>query len=157
MGWAGIVGALILASFTSMVGPATAQTPPPTQQVPISTWVQPGSGNLDGLGAFVYVAPPAPGATQGSPGGYEYHLRFDLEDRSLGILVLGHKDGQRVAGFGTCAFYPRIDAFFYAPMGWRGEAITNATLLNNSTSAGACPTTTKTSDGWQWYTLGSPA
>lgn len=237
-----MVGALVLASFTSMVGPATAQTPPPTQQVPISSWVQPGSGNLDGLGAFVYVAPPAPGATQGSPGGYEYHLRFDLEDRSLGILVLGHKDGQRVAGFAivphtltvtapapfqwnygqiyylltyrlsatewgawiydwsaaswsligvqtvpatagrmlptsntsvqyqgnppptpaaadtsTCAFYPRVDAFFYAPMGWRGEAITNATLLNNSTSAGACAVTISTEHGWQHYTVGAAA
>jgi hypothetical protein len=241
VGWVGIVGALVLASFSWTVGPAAAQLSPPSQQVPSSTWLQPGTGNLDGLGGFVYIAPPAPGATQGSPQGYEFNLSFRLEDNSLGIMVLGHKDGQRVAGFGivphtlttvapapfqwnygqiyyfltyrlsatqwggwiydwsaaswsligvltvpgttgrmlptattsvdyqgnpppmpnantsTCAFYPRIDAFFYAPMGWRGETITNAALQGNSTAAGACPATISTEHGWQRYTLGAAA
>lgn len=230
---------LVLATLASTLGPASAQTSPPTQQMPGTNWVQPGTGNLDGLGNFLYVGPPpAAGATQGSPLGYEFTMSARLEGNAMALLVLGYKNGQRVAGFGvipdivitmpfqwdygriyylltyrltptqwgawiydwsagtwsliavqtvpegtgrmlptartsvdfdptlapapsahtsTCAFYPRIDAFWYAPMGWRGEVITNATLSGNETFAGTCPTTTRTSDGWQWYTLGSPA
>ena len=237
----GVVGILVVATVGSTVAPAAAATSPPTQQVPSSTWIQPGAGNLDGLGAFVYVAPPMPGAAQGSPMGYEYNLSFRLEDNSLGILVLGHKDGRAVAGFAivphtltvaapapfewaygriyylltyrlsptqwgawiydwsaaswsviavltvpatagrmlptsttsvdyqgnppptpaadtsTCAFYPRIDAFFHAPMGWRGDVITNASWQGNSSTAGPCSATVKTENGWQRYTLGAPA
>lgn len=217
-------------------GPAHAAAPPPPDTVG-SVWLQPGTGPLDGLGTFVYVAqPPAPGPAQASPTGYEYSLAFHLEDSSLGILVLGHKNGQKVAGFGilthtsvstvpydwkydhiyylltyrlsatqwgawvydwsagswsliavqtvpdttgrmlpeattlldydssttpaagadtTCAYYPRINAFFYAPMGWRGQVITSATLKTSAGSDGPCPSTTTTVNGWQWYSMGS--
>lgn len=219
-------------------GPAHAAEPPVPDRVG-SVWQQPGTGPLDGLGTFVYVAPPpTPGPAQGSPTKYEYTLTFKLENGSLGILALGHKNGQKVAGFGmvpptlvtavpydwkygqiyylltyrlsatqwgawvydwsaaswsliavqtvpdttgrmlpesttlvdyegdtpassgtdtTCARYPRIDALFYAPMGWRGEVITSATLKSAAGSDGPCPSTTQTVNGWQWYTLGSPA
>lgn len=214
--------------------PAQAVDPPPPDRVG-SVWLQPGTGPLDGLGTFVYVAPPpAPGPAQGSPNGYEYSLVFHLEDSTLGIVVLGQQNGQKVAGFGiipttpvstvpydwkygqiyylltyrlsatqwgawvydwsaqswsviavqtvpsttgrmlpeattlvdyegnpspagtdtTCARYPRIDAFFYAPMGWRGDVITSATLKSSAGFDGPCPSTTTTINGWQWYTLG---
>src|SRR5687767_6623557 len=81
-------------------GPAHAADPPPPDSVG-SVWLQPGTGPLDGLGTFVYVAqPPAPGPGQGSLTKYEYELVFHLEDGSLGIVALGHKNGQKVAGFG---------------------------------------------------------
>ena len=219
-------------------GPAHAVDPPPADQVG-SVWLQPGTGPLDGLGTFVAVArPPAPGPGQGSPTKYEYSLIFHLEDGSLGVLALGHKNGQKVAGFGmvpttlvstvpydwkydhiyylltyrlsatqwgawvydwsaatwtiiavqtvpattgrmlpesttlvdfdgdtpapagtdtTCARYPRIDALFTAPAGWRGAAITSAILKGPAGFDGPCPSTTAAVNGWQWYTMGSPA
>lgn len=219
-------------------GPAHAAEPPPPDQVG-SVWRQPGTGPLDGLGTFVYVAqPPAPGPGQASPTKYEFSVIFHLEDSSLGVLALGHKNGQKVAGFGmlpttlvstvpydwkydriyylmtyrltathwgawvydwsaaswsliavhtvpattgrmlpeattlvdfdgdtpapagtdpTCARYPRIDALFYAPMGSRGGVITSATLKSSAGFDGPCSSTTATVNGWQWYTLGSPA
>jgi hypothetical protein len=219
-------------------GPALAADPPPADQVG-SVWLQPGTGPLDGLGTFVYTAqPPAPGPAQGSLTHYESSLIFHLEDSSLGVLALGYKDGQKVAGFGilthtpvstvpydwkyghiyylltyrlsatqwgawvydwsaaswsliavqtvpdttgrmlpesstlvdfdgdtpapfgtdtTCARYPRIDALFYAPMGWRGDVITSATLKGSAGFDGPCPSTTTTVNGWQWYTVGTAA
>lgn len=218
------------------IGPAHAVDPPPPDAVG-SVWQQPGAAPLDGIGTFVYVAqPPAAGPAQGSPTKYEASLLFHLEDSSLGVIALGHKNGQKVAGFGilthtlvstvpfdwqynhiyylltyrlsatqwgawvydwsaaswslisvqtvpattgrmlpeattlvdfdgdtpapagtdpTCARYPRIDVLFYAPMGWRGEVITSATLKGPAGSDGPCPSSTATVNGWQWYTLGS--
>jgi len=225
-----------LVMVVTAAGAAQAADPPPPDQAG-SVWQQPGTGPLDGLGTFVYVAPPAaPGPAQASPTKYEYSLVFHLEDSSLGILTLGHKNGQKVAGFGmlpstqvstvaydwkygqiyylltyrlsatqwgawvydwsaaswspiavqtvpgttgrmlpesttlvdidgdtpapsgtdtTCARYPRIDALFYAPMGWRGDVITSATLKGAAGFNGPCPSTTATVNGWQWYNLGT--
>jgi hypothetical protein len=56
----------------------------------------------------------------------------------------------------TCAFYPRINALFYPPMGWRGDVITSATLKGSAGFDGPCPSTTTTINGWQWYSMGSP-
>jgi hypothetical protein len=42
-------------------------------------------------------------------------------------------------------------------MGWRGDVITSATLKVPAGFDGPCPSTTATVNGWQWYTLGSPA
>ena len=219
-------------------GPAHAVDRPPADQVG-TVWLQPGTGPLDGLGTFVYVGQPlAPGPAQGSPTGYEYSMVFHLEDNSLGVVVLGHKNGQKVAGFGmitstlvstvpfdwkydhiyylltyrlsatqwgawvydwsaaswsliavqtvpettgrmlpesttlvdydaapppaagadtTCAYYPRVDVLFYAPMGWRGDVITSATVKAGAGFDGPCPSSTQTSNGWQWYTLGVAA
>lgn len=232
-----VVGVALLMVVTA-AGPAHAADPPPADRVG-SVWQQPGSGPLDGLGTFVYMAqPPAPGPGQGSPTKYESSLIFHLEDSSLGILALGYKNGQKVAGFGilthtlvstvpydwkydhiyylltyrltatqwgawvydwsagswsliavqtvpdssgrmlpesttlvdfegdtpapagtdtTCARYPRIDVLFYAPMGWRGDVITSATLKGSAGFDGPCPSTTATVNGWQWYTLGTAA
>ncbi|MCA1691303.1 MAG: hypothetical protein LC733_03525 [Actinobacteria bacterium] len=92
---------LIMSSVGAAAGPAKAQlVEVPTQEQPRSTWVQPGSGPLDGLGTFVYVEAPAPGATQGSLLGYEYTIQFGFEDGSDGVLALGSRNGQKVAGFG---------------------------------------------------------
>lgn len=229
---------LVLATLASSVGPATAQVAPPAQDIPRSVWVQPGTGNLDGIGTFLYVAPPAPGPTQASPFGYEYTLLFTLEGGANGLVAVGYKNGQRVTGFvmpgnatiitpynwayghiyylltyrlsptlwgawiydwtagtwsligtqtvaesvgrmlptsytsvdwwtdsvpapaadpSTCAYYPRIDAFWFAPMGWRGDVITNATLQGNPTISRQCSSTVTTENGWQHYTLGAPA
>jgi hypothetical protein len=82
------------------VGPAHAADPPPSDQLG-SVWLQPGTAPLDGLGAFLYeVQPPAPGPAQATPTKYEYSLVFHLEDSSLGVIALGYKNGQKVAGFG---------------------------------------------------------
>jgi hypothetical protein len=234
----GLAGVLAVV-LSSLAGPANAAERPFSDQVS-TVWLQPGTGPLDGLGTFVYVAPPAAaGPTQGSPLGYEYTLFFHLEDSSGGVVVLGYKDGQKVAGFGmipsnlvsvvpydwkygqiyylltyrlsatqwgawvydwtsttwsliavqtvpettgrmlpesstvvayddsnvptpanpdmTCAFYPRIDALWYAPMGWRGETITNATFKEYASYDGPCPSTTQAVNGWQWSTLGQAA
>jgi len=45
----------------------------------------------------------------------------------------------------------------YAPMGWRGDVITTATLGPNRVGQGDCPSTTTTENGWQHYGLGSAA
>lgn len=231
------VAILVLATLASTVGPATAVAPP-NQASPYSVWVQPGTGNLDGLGNFLYVAPPAPGATQASPLSYAYTLRFNFEGGSSGLVAVAYKDGQRVTGFitpgnettftpynwayghiyylltyrlsptqwgawiydwsagtwtligvqtvagsvgrmlpasytsvqfwepapapaadpNTCAYYPRIDAFWYPPMGWRGDVITNATLQSTETVSQQCAINgVTTENGWQHYTLGTPA
>lgn len=232
MAWATIL--LVVAA----AGPAHAADPPPGDQVG-TVWLQPGTGPLDGLGTFVYVGQPlAPSPGQGSPAGYEFSMVFHLEDGSLGIVVLGQKNGQKVAGFGMlpstlvstvpydwkynhiyylltyrlsatqwgawvydwsaaswsliavqtvpgttgrmlpeattlvdydattappagtdtrCAVYPRIDALFYAPMGWRGDVITSATVKGSAGFDGPCPGSTTTINGWQWYTVGSAA
>ena len=96
-----VTGVLIMSSLAATVSPATAAAGSAmTQDQPRSTWVQPGTDPLDGLGVFVYVDAPAPGPTQASLLGYEYTLQFRFEDRSFGVLALGYKNGQKVAGFG---------------------------------------------------------
>ena len=235
MGLAWVVAVVVL----GLIGPAGAAAAP-TQDQPGTIWLQPGTGPLDGLGTFVYVAPPlTPGPTQGSPLGYEYTLSFRIENNGFGLVALGYRDGHKVAGFGitpsnlitvvpydwqfgqiyylltyrlsptewgawvydwtatswsliavqtvpeatgrilpesttsvdydaslaptpgadtsTCAFYPRVDALWYAPMGWRGDVITSATLKENTGADGTCNSTTQTVNGWQWYTLGQAA
>lgn len=57
----------------------------------------------------------------------------------------------------TCAFYPRIDAMFTAPMGWRGNAITTAAFKAYGGSDGPCPSSTVPVSGWQWTTMGQAA
>lgn len=224
-------------TFGLGVAPARAALPL-IQDHAATVWLQPGTGPLDGLGTFVYVAqPPAPGPNQGSPLGYEFTLAFHTEDNALGIVVLGSQNGKKVAGFGIvpstlvstvpydwkygqiyylltyrlsatqwgawvydwsamswsligvqnvpattgrmlpeastvvdynfaspaptvvggCAYYPRIDALFYAPMGWRGGVITNASFKEDVTTHADCPSTTRTVDGWRWSTLGEVA
>ena len=234
-----VVLAFVLGSTAAMGGVAGAQTQPPRHDMEASVWLQPGTDPLDGLGTFLYVAPPlTPGPAQGSPHGYEYTLSAHLEDGSLGIVAVGHKNGQKVAGFGivghtlvttvpydwkygqiyylltyrlsaaqwgawvydwtaetwsliavqtvpattgrmlpeaatvvdyeaapppgagadtTCAYYPRIDAMFYAPMGWRGEVITSATFKEYDGYEGACYGDTVEVSGWRWSTLGQAA
>jgi hypothetical protein len=96
VGMAGFLAVLAL----GLAEPAAAAEPPPHDRA-TTVWAQPGTAPLDGLGTFLYVAPPAtPGPTQGPLAGYEYTLTFHLEDSSLGIVALGHKNGQKVAGFG---------------------------------------------------------
>lgn len=236
MGLAGVVAVVVL----GLIGPAGAATEPPSQDQPATTWLQPGTGPLDGLGTFFYVAPPlTPVANQGSPLAYEYTVRFRMEDGALGHMALGYKDGRKVAAFvitppngtaiveydwkfgqiyylltyrlsptqwgawvydfsaaswsliavqtvlettgrmlpesttsvdydaslvptpgadiSTCAFYPRVDALWYPPTGWRGSVTTTATLQANGGFNGTCDSTTQTANGWQWYTLGQAA
>jgi hypothetical protein len=57
----------------------------------------------------------------------------------------------------TCAYYPRVDAMFYAPMGWRGEVITSATFKEYAGYDGVCPSTTTAVNGWHWTTMGEAA
>ncbi len=234
-----VVLAVVLGSTAAMGGVAGAQTQRPGHDMEASVWLQPGTEPLDGLGTFVYVSPPlTPGPTQGSPQGYEYTLTYHLQDGSLGVVALGHQNGQKVAGFGipghtlvttvpydwkygqiyylltyrlsatqwgawvydwtaetwsliavqnvpettgrmlpeaatvvdydaalssapgadtTCAYYPRIDAIFYAPMGWRGEVITSATFKEYDGYEGPCHGTTVEASGWRWSTLGQAA
>jgi hypothetical protein len=57
----------------------------------------------------------------------------------------------------TCAFYPRVDALFYAPMGWRGDVITSATFKEYAGFDRPCPSTTVPVSGWQWTTMGQAA
>src|SRR5215217_7204272 len=99
---AGVVAVSMLASLIATIGSAggAVAATAKTQNEPGSTWVQPGTGSLDGLGTFVYVAAPTPGANQASPLGYEYTLGFKFDDNSLGVLAIGYKDGHKVAGFG---------------------------------------------------------
>ena len=227
---------LVMSSPAAAVGPASAAEPP-TQEQPRSTWLVPGTGSLDGLGTFLYVAAPVPGPAQGSPLGYEYTMLMKYDDASYGVMVVGVKDGQKVAGFSllkshprvatvpfdwqfgrfyylltyriapdvwaawiydwnatkwthiatqeapgigrmlptsdtvvdyqagllptpaadpsNCAFYPRVDAFWYPPTGWRGAAMTRATLSANSEAPGTCPSVTSSFHGWQRSTLGA--
>jgi len=218
-----------------MVGPAGAAAPP-TQQRPRSAWAVPGTGPLDGIGAFLFVNAPTAGPAQTTVTGYEYSMFFGFEGNSMGVMALGHKDGQKVAGFllapsnpliatvpfdwqfgriyylltyriavdvwaawvhdfsanrwthiasltapgigrmhphsstgveysstpmsmtneNTCAIYPRVNAFWHPPTGWRGNDMTPATLVSgNTVGAGDCPATVTTTDGWQHYALGS--
>ncbi|MDQ6727317.1 MAG: hypothetical protein M3066_14295 [Actinomycetota bacterium] len=94
--------AVLIASVTAAtMGAATADAGPPKSQAqPSSTWIQPGTAPLDGLGTYVYVAPSTSGPGQGSVLGYEYTLVFRFEDRSGGVLALGYQNGRKVAGFG---------------------------------------------------------
>ena len=61
------------------------------------------------------------------------------------------------AAASTCAFYPKVDALWYPPTGWRGAAMTTATLTANTESTGTWPSVTTTSDGWPRHTLGASA
>jgi hypothetical protein len=230
----GLAVAMVTMIFGT-AGPVVAAEPVFSDQA-ATVWAQPGSGPLDGLGTFVYVAPPGtPGPTQGSPQGYDYTLTFHLEDGSLGVLALGHKNGQKAAGFGvvdhtlitavpydwkygqiyyvlayrlsdtqwgawvydwaaarwdliavqnvpattgrmlpeaatvvdystspaaTCDHYPRIDAFYYPPTGWRGDVMTTATFKERGGFAGydgPCPSSTTVVNGWHWTTMGQAA
>ena len=99
-GSVGLVAVVSMMAF-GVAGPAWA-APHSAPDVVASVWVQPGTGPLDGLGTFVYVGqPPTPGPTQGALTAYEYSLSFHTENNSLGVVVLGHKNGQKVAGFGV--------------------------------------------------------
>jgi len=55
----------------------------------------------------------------------------------------------------TCAAYPRVDAYVYPPIGWRGLTTTVATLGSSIAPVGDCPAVTTTEFGWQHYQLGS--
>ena len=57
----------------------------------------------------------------------------------------------------NCAHYPRVDAMFYAPMGWRGDVITSATFKEYGGYDGPCPSTTAAVNGWHWTTMGQAA
>lgn len=57
----------------------------------------------------------------------------------------------------TCAFYPRVDALFTAPMGWRGDVITTGTFKEYGGFDGTCPSSTVPVSGWQWTTMGQAA
>jgi len=234
------VAVAVVSSLTTIVGAAEASAGAPvTQDRPSSTWVQPGTGPLDGMGAFVFPTAPVPTAAQGSPLGYEYTVLFRFQDQTAGILALGYQHGHKVAGFGlipgqlvatvpfdwsfghvyflftyrlgpaqwgawvydvvaaswtfiaqqaapgtaggitptsttgidydstsvpapaadqsTCSFYPRVDVYFFAPIGWRGATPTVATLGTNAVDKGDCPSSTTMYFGWQHYGLGTTA
>jgi hypothetical protein len=93
------VAVLMVSTLTATASTATAAGSPKTQQQPSSTWTQPGTAPLDGLGALLYVAAPTAGPAQGSALGYEYTLSYHFQDGSLGLLALGYQHGQKVAGF----------------------------------------------------------
>ncbi len=230
---------LVLALLAGAATSASAQSAGASQEIPSSTWVQPGSEPLDGIGAWVYIAPgPPPGPAQGSPGGYEYLLRFNLQkplQEPFGFIGLSTRpDGSHFAGLalvsgldqptdtvdfnwspghfyyllvyqvganewigwvydhnaaswtivGTvttpdgsgrlsptsattvdyqsggasyileCAGYPRTDAVFYPPVGYRGATVTLATLGSHTVYPGNCPTTTTIEYDWVHYRLG---
>jgi hypothetical protein len=98
----GVVVVLVTSSLTAALHSAGATVATgKTQEHAISTWVQPGTGPLDGLGTFVYLDAPAPGPTQASLLGYEYQVIFRFEAAgSGGVLAMGYKNGHKVAGFG---------------------------------------------------------
>jgi hypothetical protein len=115
--------ALALALLAGIAPSATAQVSGASQEAPSTTWVQPGADPLDGLGAWVYIAPEGPPApTQGSPGGYEYLLRFNLQPPSpqaFGFIGLSTRpDGSHFAGLVMVSSVPqptdRVD-FAWAP------------------------------------------
>lgn len=56
---------------------------------------------------------------------------------------------------GTCAFYPLVDAYFFAPIGWRGATPSLASLGTNTVEKGDCPSTTSSLSLWQHYHLGT--
>lgn len=227
--------AVVATTVVGLVAPASAATPP-APDVQATVWAQPGTAALDGIGTFVYIAPPpAPGPTQASPANYRYSLVFHPSG-AFGVVLLGEQDGQKVAGFGltpitpistvpydwtygqiyyllayrlsatqwgawvydwsaatwsliavqtvpdttagmlpesttmveyratlpdttdgTCAYYPRTDALFYPPMGWRGGAITSATYNSDAGYDGPCESNATTINGWRWYTVGQTA
>lgn len=89
----------MVSTLTATATAATAAAPSKTQQQPSSSWAQPGTAPLDGLGVFLYVAAPPAGPAQGSPLGYEYTFSYHFQEGSLGLLVLGYQHGQKVAGF----------------------------------------------------------
>jgi hypothetical protein len=110
---------LVMSSLAATAGPAPATVAtvvPKTQEQPRSTWVQPGTDPLDGLGTFVYLDAPTAGATQGSVLGYEYTVLVRFEDGSGGIMALGYKNGQKVAGFMLVPSHPVIAT---APFDWQ--------------------------------------
>jgi hypothetical protein len=67
-----------------------------------STWDQPGTAPLDGVGAYLYIAPgPAP-ATSQLPPDYEYLLEFFYEGgQMVGVIGLGSRAGGHIAGLAT--------------------------------------------------------
>lgn len=233
----GVPMALALASLTAAVPAGATAAPTKTQEQPTSSWVQPGTAPLDGVGTYVYVAAPPAGAGQGSPLAYEYTFFFSFEAKTSGFLALGQRQGQKLAGFTvsaagnpvatvpfdwsfghiyflltyrlgvdlwggwiydysaaswtfigqqpaaagsggllptsrtavdydptlaptpgvdwtTCASYPRVDAYFYPPIGWRGSTTTVAAPDGTTVYPGDCPVTITTEYGWQHYGMG---
>jgi hypothetical protein len=55
----------------------------------------------------------------------------------------------------SCSQFPRVEAYFYPPMGWRGSTITSATSSQTANMLGDCPTSTTVQNGWTHYTLGA--
>jgi hypothetical protein len=238
---AGIRAAVAAVAVLSLSATAAgAQTATKSQDQPSSTWTVPGTLPLDGLGAFLALTAPPAGPAQGSLLGYEYTLVYGLQGGSVGVLALGARNGQKVAGFGlipdhpvvtvpfewsfghvyflytkrldatrwaawvldwssgawtfiglqtaavgaggivptslstwvdydgslgppttadqsTCGFYPGVDAYFYPPIGYRGTAMSTATLTGDSVVKGDCPSTTSAFNGWRHYQLGTTA
>ncbi len=230
----GAATGLAVALVGTLIPAATAQTADKTQDVPISVWDQPGPELLDGVGAWVYIAPQAPpSANQGSPDGYEYLLSFAYPGLNVGFIGLSTRPEGRFAGLTlvtnagvppatvpfdwspghfyyllvyhlgggqwggwvydysasswtfvgqvaapagwglltpssrtlvdqkdqitapTCADYPRTDAYFYPPVGYRGTSFTVATLRFNYVQPGECPSQTTMEYGWAHYRLGA--
>lgn len=96
----------MLSSVVATATTATAAGTSKSQERPSSTWTQPGTAALDGLGAFLYPMAPTPGPAQGSPLGYEYTLTYRFQDGSGGLVVLGYQNGRKVAGFGLIPTTP---------------------------------------------------
>jgi hypothetical protein len=58
---------------------------------------------------------------------------------------------------GPCTSFPRVDAYFFPPIGYRGTTLSEATLDLSRPATGDCPTETTVEDGWLHFRLGSPA
>jgi hypothetical protein len=58
---------------------------------------------------------------------------------------------------GPCTSFPRVDAYFFPPIGYRGTTLSEATLDLSRPALGHCPTETTVEDGWVHFRLGSPA
>ena len=99
----GAAAAVVLAA-SLMTTPATAADGVGAPDSVRSTWSQPGTEALDGLGTYLYVAPePAPGASQ-LPAAYDYVLDFVYDGAQVpGGIGLGSQGpgGARFAALAT--------------------------------------------------------
>jgi len=55
----------------------------------------------------------------------------------------------------TCSAYPRTDAYFFPPVGYRGTSFSVASLRLNYVQPGDCPSATTMEYGWAHYRLGA--
>jgi hypothetical protein len=112
------VSTLVVALLAAIVPAVSAQTPPSqTQEGPFSVWNQPGAEPLDGLGAWVYVAPKA---VPGTEDPYDYLLRWDLSgtgaSQGMGFIGLATRPEGTMAGMSLVSSVPQ--ATVLTPFNW---------------------------------------